>query len=102
MRKISAMPGGYDRTHRLTGLKGGKDRLKELIRDQGGYQFIEYLTKADGGKNLGLMLGSVKGGKDFNSPTGFLYTENALAGKLRELHNRDLADEAKKAQGASQ
>ena len=89
MRKISILPGGYDRIDRLRKMPRGKKRIQEFIKGPDGYKMIEYLTTAKGGKNLGKQLSKAINGKNFNEPTGMLYTQKDVLEHLHKLYQTD-------------
>jgi len=86
MRKVSAMPGGYDRVDRLSRIPNGQQTLQKLINGPDGHRLIGYLTEARGGKEMGTMLGRTPQGVDFNEPTGRIYTATQLLAELESLH----------------
>lgn len=91
MRKISKMPGGYDRLDHLLAMPYGKRRIKEFINSPGGYTMIEYMTTTKGGKNLGKYLSQTKTGKGFNQPTHRIYTEQQLLDVLKQAYETEVA-----------
>lgn len=86
MRKISKMPGGYDRLDHILVMPYGKRRIKEFINSPGGYTMIEYMTTTKGGKNLGKYLSKTKTGKGFNLPTHRIYTAAELTQAIRQAY----------------
>lgn len=91
MRKISKMPGGYDRLDHLLKMPYGKRRIKEFINSPGGFTMIEYMTTTKGGRNLGKYLSQTKTGKGFNQPTNLIYTEKQLLEVLKEIYEKETA-----------
>jgi hypothetical protein len=86
MRKVSAMPDGYDRVDRLSRIPNGQQTLQKLIAGPDGHRLIGYLTEARGGKEMGTMLGRTPQGVNFNEPTGRIYTAAQLLVELESLH----------------
>ncbi len=86
MRKISKLPGGYDRLDHILAMPYGKRRIKEFINSPGGNLMIEYMTTTKGGKNLGKYLSQTKTGKGFNAPTRRIYTEAELVQVLQKAY----------------
>lgn len=80
---IAGQPEGYDRLDRLTRLTNGRRTVRDLIHGPGGYRMIEYMTQSRGGQELGKMLSKAPNGADFNSPTGRIYTVDALLARLK-------------------
>jgi hypothetical protein len=86
MRKISKLPGGYDRIDRLRKMPHGKKRIQEFIKGPDGDKMIEYMITTKNGKNLGKQISSAKTGRNFNEPTGILYTEKDVLEHLQKIY----------------
>ena len=86
MRKITSLPGGYDRLDRLRKMPQGEQRLREMIQSPGGEKLVEYMTSTPEGRNLGRSLSQSPSGKDFNKPTGRLYTAADVERRLLESY----------------
>ena len=89
MRKISKLPGGYDRIDRFRKMPHGKYRIQEFIKGPDGDKMIEYMTTTKYGKNLGTLLSRAKNGRNFNAPTGMLYTQKDVLEHLQTLYQID-------------
>ena len=89
MRKISTLPGGYDRVDRIRKMPHGKQRIQEFIKGPDGDKLIEYLTTTRYGKNLGKQLSKAKNGRNFNQPTGMLYTRKDVLESLQKIYQTD-------------
>ena len=96
MRKISQLPGGYDRLDHILVMPYGKRRIKEFINSPGGNLMIEYMTTTKGGKNLGNYLSKAKTGKGFNSPTNRIYTEKQLIPEIKLAYETETGQKKKK------
>ncbi|MCH9656247.1 MAG: hypothetical protein K0U86_22060 [Planctomycetes bacterium] len=96
MRKISQLPGGYDRLDHILAMPYGKRRIKEFINSPGGNLMIEYMTTTKGGKNLGKYLSKTKTGKGFNKPTSRIYTEKQLIQEIKRTYEEETAKNKKK------
>jgi len=92
MRKISKLPGGYDRIDRLRKMPHGKYRIQEFIKGPDGDKMIEYMTTTKYGKNLGKLLSNAKSGRNFNEPTGMLYTQKDVLEHLQKIYQIDQAE----------
>lgn len=88
MRKITSVPGGFDRLDRLRKQPYGSRRLREFINQPEGYKLIEYMATTPGGKRMGRELSSKKHG-DFNAPTKRIYTEQQLLAELKTLYEAE-------------
>ncbi|QDT77410.1 hypothetical protein Mal35_08360 [Gimesia maris] len=91
MRRISRMPGGYDRLDHILVMPYGKRRIREFINSPGGYTMIEYMTTTKGGKNLGNYLSKTRTGKGFNQPTPYIYTQTELTTVLKQAYEKENA-----------
>jgi hypothetical protein len=89
MRKISTLPGGYDRIDRLRKMPHGKYRIQEFIKGPDGYKMIEYMTTTKYGKNLGKQLSRAKSGRNFHEPTCLLYTQKDVLDSLQKIYQAD-------------
>jgi len=89
MKKISTLPGGYDRIDRLRKMPHGKYRIREFIKGPDGDLMIEYMTTTKNGKNLGKLLSNAKTGRNFNEPTGMLYTQKDVLQHLQKIYQTD-------------
>ena len=89
MRKISTLPGGYDRIDRLRKMPHGKKRIQEFIKGPDGDKMIEYMTTTKHGKNLGKQLSRTKTGRNFNEPTGMFYTQKDVLEHLQKLYQTE-------------
>lgn len=96
MRKISRMPGGYDRLDHILAMPYGKRRIKEFINSPGGYTMIEYMTTTKGGKNLGKYLSKTKTGKGFNLPTRRIYTAAELVQAIQQAYTNETRQKKRK------
>lgn len=96
MRKISRLPGGYDRLDHILAMPYGKRRIKEFINSPGGNLMIEYMTTTKGGKNLGKYLSKTKTGKGFNSPTNRIYTEKQFLQEIKLAYEMETGQKKKK------
>jgi hypothetical protein len=90
MRKISKMPGGYDRIDRLRYIPKGKRAVTSLIKSKGGEEMIKYMTTTQQGKNMGSLVSKSRNGRNFNKLTGRIYTGKQLIEELKELHQQAL------------
>lgn len=90
MRQMSKYPLGYDRIDRIGRMSMGNDNVDALIRGPDGYKMIQYMTETVWGKNMGKMLSMAPKGQDFNSPTGRLYTADALMLRLQDSYEQEL------------
>lgn len=88
MRKLSPLPAVYDRMDRLRSMPYGMRRIHELIQGPDGHKLFEYMVTTPGGRNLGVQLSQGKNGAGFNEPTGRLYTEADLLGRLRLSYDK--------------
>lgn len=91
MRRISQMPGGYDRLDHILVMPYGKQRIRDFIVSPGGYTMIEYMTTTKGGKNLGNYLSKTRTGKGFNQPTPYIYTQTELTAALKLAYEKENA-----------
>lgn len=89
MRRVSRMPGGYDRLDRLLLMPYGKRNIRDFINSPGGFTMIEYMTTTQGGKNLGKYLSQAKTGKGFNKPTRYIYTETELIQAIKQAYETE-------------
>jgi len=96
MRKISRLPGGYDRLDRILKMPYGKRRIKEFINSPGGNLMIEYMTTTKGGKNLGKYLSKAKTGNGFNTPTHRIYTEKQFIPEIKLAYEMETGQKKKK------
>jgi hypothetical protein len=92
MRKISAIPEGYDRLDRLSRLPRGTRFVRDLAKGPDGYKLIEYMSKSPGGNEMGKMLSEIPQGADFNKPTGRIYSAQQLLAALRQSHSRAMQE----------
>jgi len=90
MRQSGKYPLAYDRIDRLSRMSMGEKNVRALIRGPDGYKMIQYMTSTPYGRNMGQMLSQDPRGADFNSPTGRLYTADALLGRLQQSYNAEL------------
>ncbi len=90
MRKISKMPGGYDRIDRMRYIPKGKKAVVSLIKSKGGEEMIKYMTTTRQGKNMGSLISKSRNGRNFNKMTGRIYTGKQLLEELKELHEQAL------------
>ena len=86
MRRVAALPDGYDRLDRLCRLPQGQQTVRMLVQDPRGDRMIEYLTSAKGGHVLGQMLSQDPGGARFNTATGRIYTVAMLLARLQQSY----------------
>jgi len=91
MRQSGKYPLAYDRIDRLSRMIMGEKNVRALIRGPDGYKMIQYMTSTPYGRNMGQMLSQDPRGADFNSPTGRLYTADALLGRLQQSYDAELA-----------
>ena len=91
MRQSGKYPLAYDRIDRLSRMIMGEKNVRALIRGPDGYKMIQYMTSTPYGRNMGQMLSQDPHGADFNSPTGRLYTADALLGRLQQSYDAELA-----------
>ena len=91
MRRIAALPGGYDRVDRLRYLPEGERVVTNLLDGPDGYTMIEYMTTTRGGKNLGDYLSEDDNGAEFNKRTGRIYTEKELLKRLKVSYDAEEA-----------
>ena len=91
MRQSGKYPLAYDRIDRLSRMSMGEKNVRALIRGPDGYKMIQYMTSTPYGRNMGQMLSQDPRGADFNSPTGRLYTADALLGRLQQSYDAELA-----------
>jgi hypothetical protein len=91
MRQSGKYPLAYDRIDRLSRMVMGEKNVRALIRGPDGYKMIQYMTSTPYGRNMGQMLSQDPHGADFNSPTGRLYTADALLGRLQQSYDAELA-----------
>lgn len=96
MRRVSRMPGGYDRLDHLLAMPYGKRNIRDFINSPGGFTMIEYMTTTQGGKNLGKYLSQAKTGKGFNEPTNYIYTESELIQALKQAYEVETGQKKKK------
>jgi hypothetical protein len=86
MRRVAAMPDGYDRIDRLSRIPNGQATVERLINTPGGHELIEYMTTTKGGEALGNSIGHAAGSDEFNRPTGRIYTAKQFLAELERLH----------------
>jgi hypothetical protein len=85
MRKVSGLPGAYDRLERLSWLPTGQAWLRELIAKQDGDKvFAQMLTEA-GMKHVAELLADDPRGQNFALPTGHVHTEADLLERLNRM-----------------
>jgi len=96
MRKISKMPGGYDRLDRILAMPYGKRNIRDFINSPGGFTMIEYMTTTQGGKNLGKYLSQARTGKGFNAPTERIYTETQFIQAIKLAYESENVKNRKK------
>lgn len=96
MRRVSRMPGGYDRLDHLLAMPYGKRNIRDFINSPGGFTMIEYMTTTQGGKNLGKYLSQAKTGKGFNQPTSYIYTETELIQAIKQAYETETGQKKKK------
>ncbi|WP_339734102.1 hypothetical protein [uncultured Gimesia sp.] len=96
MRRVSRMPGGYDRLDHLLAMPYGKRNIRDFINSPGGFTMIEYMTTTKGGKNLGKYLSQAKTGKGFNKPTSYIYTETELIQAIKQAYETETGQKKKK------
>ncbi len=83
MRRVSKMPGGYDRLDHILVMPYGKRNIRDFINSPGGFTMIEYMTTTQGGKNLGTYLSQTRTGKGFNASTHRIYTETQFVEAIK-------------------
>jgi hypothetical protein len=86
MRRIAALPDGYDRVDRLSRLPHGPETVRALVIGPDGDRMIDYMTKTKGGQELGRMLSNAPKGADFNAATNRIYTASQLLNRLQQSH----------------
>jgi hypothetical protein len=91
MRQSGKYPLAYDRIDRLSRMIMGEKNVRALIRGPDGYKMIQYMTSTPYGRNMGQMLSQDPRGADFNSPTGRLYTADALLSRLQQSYDAEIA-----------
>ena len=96
MRRVSRMPGGYDRLDHLLAMPYGKRNIRDFINEPGGFLMIEYMTTTKGGKNLGKYLSKAKTGTGFNKPTSYIYTETELMQALKKAYEKEFGKKQKR------
>lgn len=91
MRRVSPVPGGFDRLDRLRRMPYGQQRVQELVRGPDGHLMIQYMATTPNGRNLGQSLERGVNGQNLNQRTGRLYTEQQLIEKLKASHAQEAA-----------
>lgn len=83
MRKVSTLPGVYDRLERLSWTAAGREILDQLVASSEGPQKFQALLTPEGMENLAKKLANDPRGRNFHLPTGHVQTEAQLLEHLQ-------------------
>jgi hypothetical protein len=88
MRRVGALPGGFDLLDRMGKMPQGRSTVTRLVRGPDGYKLLEYMLESKGGAELERMLAKDPGNADIAKPTGKIYTAEQLLGAIEKLMRR--------------
>jgi hypothetical protein len=88
MRKVAALPGGFDLLDRMGQMSQGRSTVSRLAAGPDGYKLLEYMLKSKGGSELERMLAKDPGNAEFGKPTGKIYTAEQLIGAIEKVIGR--------------
>jgi hypothetical protein len=94
LRRVAADPNVYDRLDRLSQMPQGRQTIRDMITSPAGEKMVDYMTKSPAGVGIGKILSSGQQAEQFGSPTGRIYTVDALLTRLQQSRSAALKPSA--------
>jgi hypothetical protein len=89
MRNMRGSAEQYDYFRRLAATKGGDRAVADIMKLNNGNDVLAALATSKAGKDISRRLADGPKTQDYNTPTGYLYTETQILARLKESHTRD-------------
>lgn len=90
MRNMRGSAEQYDYLRRLAATKGGDRAVADIMKLNNANDVLAALTSSKAGKDISRRMAEQPKTKDYNTPTGFLYTETQILARLKESFDRDV------------